>query len=138
MSYVKRQELFKNFNPLLKKYKYDGEIPPSYIPAQKRQMISTYMGRSSFNPGYYGKLISLTFSANLLLKFYFEIKTEAAKDVEMGNKTSKQSAELKNQLKSDYNKSLSERIKDGLAVKKFQNQKRIDFGRIDGNERRQR
>jgi len=28
MSYVKRQELFKNVNPLLKKYKYDPEIPP--------------------------------------------------------------------------------------------------------------
>lgn len=55
MSYVKRQELFKNFNPLLKKYKYDGVAPPTYIPAKKRQMISTYMGQSSFKPGYYGK-----------------------------------------------------------------------------------
>ena len=55
MSYVKRQELFKNINPLLKKYKYDGSIPPSYIPAEKRHKISSYMGRSSFNPGSYGK-----------------------------------------------------------------------------------
>ena len=55
MSYVKRQELFKNINPLLKKYKYDGDVPPSYIPADKRAKITTYMGRSSFAPGYYGK-----------------------------------------------------------------------------------
>lgn len=55
MSYVKRQELFKNINPLLKKYKYDGELPPSYIPADKRAKISTYMGRSSFVTGNYGK-----------------------------------------------------------------------------------
>ena len=52
----KRQELFKNINPLLKKYKYDGEVPPSYILADKRAKITTYMGRSSFAPGYYGKL----------------------------------------------------------------------------------
>lgn len=57
MSYVKRQELFKNVNPLLKKYKYDGAVPPSYIPVEKRHKIAAYMGRSSFNPGYYGKLI---------------------------------------------------------------------------------
>jgi len=57
MSYVKRQELFKNINPLLKKYKYDGSVPPSYIPADKRHKISTYMGRSSFNPGSYGKYL---------------------------------------------------------------------------------
>ena len=55
MSYVKRQELFKNINPLLKKYKYDGEVPPSYIPADKRAKITTYMGRSSFVTGTYGK-----------------------------------------------------------------------------------
>ena len=61
MSYVKRQELFKNVNPLLKKYKYDGAVPPSYIPADKRHKISTYMGRSSFNPGYYGKFSNLFF-----------------------------------------------------------------------------
>jgi len=67
MSYVKRQELFKNVNPLLKKYKYDGAVPPSYIPADKRHKISAYMGRSSFNPGYY----------------------QASKDLENGNKTSK-------------------------------------------------
>jgi hypothetical protein len=59
MSYVKRQELFKNINPLLKKYKYDGEVPPSYIPADKRAKITTYMGRSSFAPGYYGKFYNL-------------------------------------------------------------------------------
>lgn len=53
MSYVKRQELFKNVNPLLKKYKYDGHIPPQYIPADKRAKISSYMGRSSFQTGSY-------------------------------------------------------------------------------------
>ena len=56
MSYYKRQELFKDVNPLLKKYNVDGDIPPSYIPAQKRRMISCYMGRSSLHPGSYGKL----------------------------------------------------------------------------------
>ena len=56
MSYVKRQELFDNVNPLLKKYKYDGEIPPQYIPPGKRKMISRYMGKSSYVPGFYGKL----------------------------------------------------------------------------------
>jgi hypothetical protein len=55
MSYVKRQELFKDLNPLLKKYKYDGAQPPSYIPPKKRKMISRYMGRSSFSPGHFGK-----------------------------------------------------------------------------------
>ena len=55
MSYVKRQELFKNVNPLLKKYKYDPEVPPQYIPADKRAKISSYMGRSSFEPGSYRK-----------------------------------------------------------------------------------
>ena len=55
MSYVKRQELFKNVNPLLKKYKYDPEIPPQYIPAEKRAKISSYMGRSSFETGSYRK-----------------------------------------------------------------------------------
>jgi hypothetical protein len=80
MSYVKRQELFKNINPLLKKYKYDGEVPPSYIPADKRAKITTYMGRSSFAPGYY----------------------EAKMDLEMGNKTSKMHAEETNQKNTDY------------------------------------
>ena len=66
------------------------------------------------------------------------ILTEAAKDLEMGNQTSKQHAELKNQRNSDYSKSLSDRIKEGLEVKTFQNQKRIDFGRMDENERNYR
>jgi hypothetical protein len=44
-------------NPILKKYHYEGEIPPSYIPPKKRKMIYRYMGRSSFNPGNYGKFI---------------------------------------------------------------------------------
>ena len=57
MSYVKRQELFKDLNPLLKKYKYDGPQPPSYIPPKKRKMITRYMGRSSFSPGHFGKWI---------------------------------------------------------------------------------
>jgi len=50
MSYIKRQELFKDINPYLKKYMQDGDIPPSYIPANKRKTISTYMGRTSINP----------------------------------------------------------------------------------------
>jgi hypothetical protein len=75
MSYVKRQELFKNINPLLKKYKYDGHVPPSYIPADKRHKISTYMGRSSYNPGSYGKFIKV-------FSFYL---IEPANDLEMGN-----------------------------------------------------
>ena len=59
MSYVKRQELFQNVNPLLKKYKYDPAIPHQYIPADKRAQISSYMGRSSFNAGSYRKYICL-------------------------------------------------------------------------------
>ena len=61
MSYVKRQELFKNINPLLKKYKYDGPHPPSYIPPKKRKMIYRYMGRSSYDPGNYGKYLQSLF-----------------------------------------------------------------------------
>ena len=57
MSYVKRQELFNNLNPLLKKFKYDGPQPPSYIPPKKRKIIQRYMDRSSFNPGYSGKFV---------------------------------------------------------------------------------
>lgn len=53
--YDKRQEMFQNVNPLMKKYKYDGEHPPTYVPMDKRKSISHYMGRSSFAPGYYGK-----------------------------------------------------------------------------------
>lgn len=60
MSWVKRQELFENLNPLLKKYKYDGPQPPSYIPPNKRRKIQRYMDRSSYSPGNHGKL-SLTF-----------------------------------------------------------------------------
>jgi hypothetical protein len=47
--------MFDNVNPLMKKYKYDGEFPPTYVPMDKRKSISHYMGRSSFAPGYYGK-----------------------------------------------------------------------------------
>lgn len=83
MSYVKRQELFKNINPLLKKYKYDGDIPPSYIPADKRAKITTYMGRSSFVTGTYGKY------KFLFILFHITIHIEAKNDLEMGNKTSK-------------------------------------------------
>ena len=50
MSQFKRQELFKDINPYVKKYKQDGKIPPSYIPVQKRKKISTYMGRTSIKP----------------------------------------------------------------------------------------
>jgi len=74
MSYVKRQELFKNINPLLKKYKYDGEVPPSYIPENKRKMITTYMGRSSFKTGSY----------------------DPVNDLQDGNKTSKMAYEQRN------------------------------------------
>ena len=49
MSYIKRQELFKEVNPYLKKFHQDGNIPPSYIPANKRHKIATYMGRTSVN-----------------------------------------------------------------------------------------
>lgn len=59
MSYVKRQELFDNINPLLKKYKYDGDIPPQYIPPKKRKVIQRYMDRSSVSPGYYSKCHSI-------------------------------------------------------------------------------
>ena len=52
MSYVKRQALFDNLNPLLKKFSTEGPIPPQYIPAKKRKIIARYMGRSSVNPGY--------------------------------------------------------------------------------------
>ena len=51
MSYHKRQALFKNMNPLLKKYHQEGAIPPQYIPKEKRAYISSYMGRSSYVPG---------------------------------------------------------------------------------------
>lgn len=50
MSQFKRQELFKDINPYVKKYKQDGKIPPSYIPVQKRKKITTYMGRTSIKP----------------------------------------------------------------------------------------
>lgn len=64
--------------------------------------------------------------------------SEASKDLEHGNKTSKQAAELKNQMKSDYHKSLSDRIKEGLSVKSFHAKKKVDFGRVDKNELRHR
>lgn len=66
--------MFNNVNPLLKKYKYDGEYPPTYVPMDKRKSISNYMGRSSFAPGYY----------------------EPSKDKEEGNKTMKMTSENKN------------------------------------------
>jgi len=72
--YDKRQEMFSNVNPLLKKYKYDGEHPPTYVPMEKRKSISHYMGRSSFAPGYY------------------EPKADKAE----GNKTMKMTSEGKN------------------------------------------
>lgn len=55
MSYVIRQEMFGNLNPLMKKYKYDGEVPAAYINAEKRHKISQFMGKSSYLPGTYGK-----------------------------------------------------------------------------------
>jgi hypothetical protein len=48
--------MFNNVNPLLTKYKYDGEFPPTYVPLDKRAKIAQYMGRSSFATGYHGKL----------------------------------------------------------------------------------
>jgi len=70
-------------NPLLKKYHVDGPVPPSYIPPNKRKMISRYMGKSSFLPGNYSKF-------NLYL-----IILDPSTDPE-GNKTTKQGAEEKN------------------------------------------
>jgi len=61
MSYVKRQELFRDLNPLLKKYKYDGPQPPSYIPPKKRKLISRYMGRTSINSSFFSKLLLISF-----------------------------------------------------------------------------
>ena len=122
MSYVKRQELFKNINPLLKKYKYDGELPPSYIPANKRAKISTYMGRSSFVTGTYGKCF-LSFKSNVLIIICLCLWiTEASKDLEMGNKSSKQHAEERNQKITDYTQSLHRRQKEGMEVKRFMNE----------------
>ena len=66
MSYVKRQELFQNVNPLLTKYKYDPAIPPQYIPADKRAKISSYMGRSSYNAGSYRK-----YPCSFIFDFYY-------------------------------------------------------------------
>ena len=57
MSQVKRQELFGNVNPLVKKYVDEGNHPSQYIPPKKRYAISKYMGRSSYNPGN-GKFLS--------------------------------------------------------------------------------
>jgi len=68
MSYVKRQELFRDVNPLLKKYKYEGPLPPSYIPPKKRKIIARYMGRSSFSPGYYGKYHAYFYLTYILLQ----------------------------------------------------------------------
>ena len=68
MSYVKRQELFRDVNPLLKKYKYEGPLPPSYIPPKKRKIIARYMGRSSFSPGYYGKCHAYFYLTYILLQ----------------------------------------------------------------------
>ena len=45
-----------------------------------------------------------------------------------GLRTIKQSSEAKNAALSDYHKSLSDRIKDGLQVKEFQNTQRIYLG----------
>ena len=63
--YEKRQELFDNVNPLMTKYKYDGEFPPTYVPMEKRKSIAHYMGRSSFATGYHGKLITNTSSTDI-------------------------------------------------------------------------
>jgi hypothetical protein len=53
-------------------------------------------------------------------------------------KTLKQTSETKGLLLSDYNKSLSERIKEGLTVKTFQNTQRIHLGKADVSERNYR
>ena len=79
MSYVKhhqfekRQELFNNVNPLMRKYKIDGAFPPTYVPMDKRKSITHYMGRSSFAPGYYGKLNLI--NINLNIEFFFLFAT---------------------------------------------------------------
>jgi len=88
-------------NPLLKKYKYDPEIPPQYIPAEKRAKISSYMGRSSFETGSY--------------------HPNQEVGIEQGLQTLKQTSEKKNAMVSNYSKSLSQRISDGNDVKTFHN-----------------
>jgi len=103
MSYVKRQELFRDVNPLLKKYKYEGPLPPSYIPPKKRKIISRYMGRSSFSPGFY----------------------VAAEDAEFGHQTTKMGAEKSAKKNADYKDAVHERIQSGKVVKTFQNAQRI-------------
>ncbi len=47
---IKRQALFKNVNPHLKRFVNTGENPPVYIPPHKRGAIGSYMGRTSINP----------------------------------------------------------------------------------------
>ena len=89
--------MFDNVNPLLKKYHYDGEIPPSYIPPKKRKIIYRYMGRSSYNPGNYN----------------------ASLDSKEGNISTKLDADLFNLKQTDFKKSLQERMTDGQTVKDF-------------------
>lgn len=102
MSWVKRQELFENLNPLLKKYKYDGPQPPSYIPPNKRRTIQRYMDRSSYNPGSYGKCSSTFFLIfNLLLAVLGEEDDLAL--------TTKGAAETQQEKGTDYKDALKER-----------------------------
>lgn len=96
MSSAKHQELFKDLNPLLRKFKNDGPYPPSYIPPKKRKMIARYMGRTSFSPSY---------------------STPA--DLEPTLLTSKMAAENRNQKDADYEAAAKERKEDGAAVKAF-------------------
>lgn len=43
-------------------------------------------------------------------------------------------AENKNQKDADYDDAVKERMEDGQAVKSFQNEQRIHYGRIDASE----
>ncbi len=112
MSYIKRQELFNNLNPLLKKYHYDGDIPPSYIPPKKRKIIYRYMGRSSYNPGNF----------------------DPSSETKEGNISTKMDADLNNLKHTDFKKSLHERISDGQNVKNYQTYQRVYMGKVDSKE----
>ena len=117
MSYVKRQALFDNFNPLLKKFATEGPVPPQYIPAKKRKIIARYMGRSSVNPGY-GKSICVA---------------DTVTDAEPLSSTKLASDAIA--LSADYNKSVADRIKEGNLVKKFMEAQRIKYGRDNSDGR---
>ena len=73
-----------------------------------------------------------------IIKLIFSLFIVPSAQDESGLKTIKQSSETKNLLLSDYHKSLSQRIKEGLTVKNFQNTQRIHLGKADAGERNYR